>query len=136
MGLYLKAINDNIGEIARQEKCQQTGRAFRVHLSKLRLYREPEAYPGQHEDLFKPGGMGMLGDGSTEDSEEDDPLLQLPTVQANPEGTALEQADHFFNMPNEGREIQDEIDRSRPEPSGADMIRAWLADQPEVYGQP
>merc|ERR1711946_66183 len=122
MGLYLKAINDNIGEIARQEKCQQTGRAFRVHLSKLRLYREPEAYPGQHEDLFKPGGMGRLGDGSTEDSEEDDPLLQLPTVQANPEELAREKAEHFFSLPRGGQEVQDEIDRSAPEQSAPDMI--------------
>merc|ERR1712117_282633 len=120
--LYLGNINDNIDEIARQEKYHQTGRAFRVHLSKLRLYREPEAYPGQHQDLFKPGRMGSMGDGS-EDSEENDPLLQLPTVHANPKASVQTRADHFFNLPREGREVQDEIDRSAPEQAAPEMVR-------------
>ena len=44
--IYLQTINDCLGEIACQDKGQQTGRPIRVNLSKLRLYRDPEAYPG------------------------------------------------------------------------------------------
>ena len=83
--IYLCTVNDSLGEIARQDKGQQTGKPMRVHLSKLRLYRDPEAYPGQHADLFKPGKMGALDDGSTENSEEEDQLLQLPIVELTPE---------------------------------------------------
>ena len=73
--LYMKTVNDNLGEISRQQDGKLVGRTFRVHLSKLRLYRDPEAYPGQHADLFKPGNMGALDNGSTDDGEEDDELL-------------------------------------------------------------
>merc|ERR1712219_24287 len=44
--IYLRTVNDCLGEIARQEKGQQTGRPIRVHLSKLWLYRDLESYPG------------------------------------------------------------------------------------------
>ena len=77
--------------------------------------------------------MGRMGDGS-EDSEEDDPLLQLPTVHADPEALTQAKADHFFNLPREGREVQDEIDRSAPEQSAPDMMRAWLETQPNAGG--
>ena len=103
-----------MGEIARQEKCQQTGRPFRVHLSKLRLYQNPEAYPGQHNDLFRPGAIGALGDGSTDDGEEDDALLQMPMVQMPPEDAAKEEAEHFFMVPDGGRDLKDEIDQLHP----------------------
>ena len=72
-----------------------------------------------------------MGDGS-EDSDEDDPLLQLPTVHANPEEMAQERADHFFNLPRGGQEIQDEIDRSAPGQAAPDMVRAWIATQPNA----
>ena len=97
--LYLRTVNDALGEICRQQEGKHTGRPFQVHLSKLRLYREPEAYPSQHADLFKPGNMGALGDGSTEaGEEEEDALLQLPAVELSPEDAAREKADHFTRL--------------------------------------
>ena len=70
-----------------------------MHLSKRRLYRDPEAYPGQHADLFKPGNMGLMDDGSTERGEDDDPLLQLLIVDMAPEDAAQVRADHFYRIP-------------------------------------
>ena len=77
----MKMVNNNLGEISCQQEGKPVGKTFHVHLSKLRLYRDPEAYPGQHADLFKPGNMGALDDGSTDDGEEEDELLQLPAVE-------------------------------------------------------
>ena len=102
---------------------------WRVHLSKLRLYRDPEAYPGQHADLFKPGDMGALGDGSTEaDEEEEDALLQLPAVELRPEDAARDQGDHLYRIPPSEREIEDEIDKSRPQVPASVKVREWLGD--------
>ena len=63
--LYKSAVNDNLGELVCQKDGKVAGASFRVHISNLRLYREPEAYLGQYADLFKPGHMGALGDRST-----------------------------------------------------------------------
>ena len=134
--LYLRTVNDALGEICRQRDGQQTGKPFHVHLSKLRLYREPAAYPGQHADLFKPGDMGALGDGSTEaDDEEDDALLQLPGVEMRPKDAAQERANHLYRMPNAGREIEDEIDRSHPQVPASVKVREWLDVQDRTANQ-
>ena len=50
--LYLWTVNDCLGKICRQQECKQTGKPFQIHLSKLRLYWDPEAYPGQRTDLY------------------------------------------------------------------------------------
>ena len=50
--LYVQTINSP-GEITCQEDGRAVGRPFWVHLSKLGLYRDPEAYPGHQADLFK-----------------------------------------------------------------------------------
>merc|ERR1712020_852627 len=103
---------------------------MRVHLSKLRLYRDPEAYPGQHADLFKPGKMGALDDGSTENSEEEDQLLQLPIVELTPDAAAQAPADHFYRIPEAVPDIPDEIDRSRPEVPAPVKVQDWLGAFP------
>ena len=127
--LYVRTVNDTLGEICRQRDGEPTGKTFQVHLSKLRLYREPAAYPGQHEDLFKPGDMGALGDGSTEaDEEEEDALLQLPAVELRPEDAARDQGDHLYRIPPSEREIEDEIDQSRPQVPASVKVREWLGD--------
>ena len=94
--LYKSTVNDNLGEIVRQKDGKEAGAPFRVHLSKLRLYREPEAYPGQYTDLFKPGHMGARGDKSTEGGEEEDKLLQLPDVKLDPEQADKMPENHFL----------------------------------------
>ena len=113
--MYLQTVNDCLGEIARQKKGKQTGKPVRVHLSRLRLYRYPKAYPGQHDNLFRPGNMGAFDNGSTEHEEEEDALLQLPIVELDPEEAAHAKADHFFKIPEAERDIADEINRSQPE---------------------
>ena len=122
-------MNDALGEICRQQDGEQTGKTVQLHLSKLRLYREPAAYPGQHADLFKPGDMGALGDGSTEaDEEEEDALLQLPAVELQPEDAAREQGDHLYRLPPSEREIEDEIDQPPPQVPASVKVREWLGD--------
>ena len=86
--LYLRNVNNCQGEISRQQEGKQTGKPFCVYLSKLQLYRDPEAYPGQHVDLFKPSNIGALDDGITEGGEEADELLQLPAVELDPKQAA------------------------------------------------
>ena len=127
--IYLRTINDCLGEISRQDKGVQTGKLMRVHLSKLCLYRDPEAYPGQHAELFKPGKMGALDDGSTENSEEEDQLLQLPIVELTPEAAAQAPADHFYRIPEAALDIPDEIDRSQPEVPAPVKVQDWLEGQ-------
>merc|ERR1712131_468360 len=127
--LYVRTVNDALGEICRQRDGEPAGKTFQVHLSKLRLYREPAAYPGQHADLFKPGNMGALGDGSTEaDEEEADALLQLPAVELRPEDAAREQGDHLYRFPPSEREIPDEIDQPPPQVPASVKVREWLGD--------
>ena len=127
--IYLRTINDCLGEISRQDKGVQTGKPMRVHLSKLRLYRDPEAYPGQHAELFKPGKMGALDDGSTENSKEEDQLLQLPIIELTQEDAAQAPADHFYRMPEAALDIPDEIDQSQPEVPAPVKVQDWLEGQ-------
>ena len=136
--LYLRSVNDALGEICRQRDGQQTNRPFKVHLSKLQLYREPAAYPDQHADLFKPWDMRALGDGSTEaDDEEDDALLQLPPVEMWPEDAAQERGDHLYRIPDAEQEVEDEIDWSHPQVPVDVKVRKWLGEQdPPARPQP
>ena len=113
--LFLRNVNENLGEIVRQKEGQVAGRPFRVHLSKLRFYRPPEEYPGQHQDIFQPGQMGKLGDGSSSGGDEDDQLLQLPEFEIEePLDRIPVPEDHFYDLAGERQapELSDEIDRS------------------------
>ena len=72
------------------------GKPFCVPLSKFRVYRDPEACPGQHADLIMPGIMGAQGDRSSSGGKEEDQLLHLPDFELDPDQADKKPKDNFF----------------------------------------
>ena len=110
--LYKSKVNDNLGEIVRQKDSKEAGSPFRVHLSKLCLYREPEAYPGQYTDLFKPGHIEGPGRQVNRRGRRRRRVAAVTRCQIGSRTGTQDARESLFGIPAEPRDIEDETDWS------------------------
>ena len=75
-----------------------------------------------------------MGCGSTDRGEEEYKLLQLPDIELDLEQADKMPEDHFFGMPAESRDIEGEIDQSKPVPPAQKRAEEYHASPAESRG--